>query len=159
MIVLSLSLSVCVLMHVFFYFLFIFATVKPYFVDAEKMIKNVDHQRPVGSALRLRCNADGSPMPAVRWFKQGVEIANFDDENGHRKHSTLKLRDLKESDSGNYMCVAENVHGRINFTYSVEVIGKHPHGVNFFAKTNIISFMQGSKHTLKFLSTYDCCCM
>lgn len=106
-------------------YLFSFLTVKPYFEDEEKMMKKRDNQRPVGSTLRLRCNAKGIPVPSVRWLKGGKQIALFEADNSNRKHSTLKLMNLKESESGDYKCVAENIHGSVNFTYSVEVIGKH----------------------------------
>lgn len=83
--------------------------------------------RPVGSSLRLRCRANGNPLPAVRWMKDGHDtiLISDDGSDSDKKKWTLKLRDLQETDSGNYQCVVSNRHGVINFTYSVEVIGKH----------------------------------
>lgn len=83
--------------------------------------------RPVGSSLRLRCRANGNPLPVVRWKKDGQETLHFsgDGSEGDKKKWTLKLRDLQEADSGNYQCIVSNRHGIVNFTYSVEVIGKH----------------------------------
>ena len=91
------------------------------------MMKKRENQRPVGSTLRLRCNAQGNPVPSIRWFRDATQIAYFGEENAERKHSTLKLTNMKENESGDYKCMAENIHGHINFTYSVEVIGKHSH--------------------------------
>lgn len=87
--------------------------------------------RPVGSSLRLRCKAGGNPAPSIRWLKEGRQIAYFGEENSHRKHSNLKLKNLQEKDSGDYKCVAENIHGQVNFTYSVEVVGKQTTVLNY----------------------------
>lgn len=83
--------------------------------------------RPVGSSLRLRCRANGNPLPMVHWLKDGQKTILISDEgsDADKKKWTLKLRDLQEADSGTYQCVVSNRHGVINFTYSVEVIGKH----------------------------------
>ncbi|KAL4231968.1 Fibroblast growth factor receptor-like 1 [Mactra antiquata] len=100
--------------------------VKPQFIEQDKMERNQAIVRPVGSSIRLRCRANGNPLPVVRWRKDGQETLHFSEEvsEGDRKKWTLKLRDLQETDSGNYQCVVSNRHGVINFTYSVEVIGQ-----------------------------------
>lgn len=36
----------------------------------------------------------------------------------------LRLVNVQEEDSGEYMCLVFNKHGRINATYMLEVIGK-----------------------------------
>ncbi|XP_052772470.1 fibroblast growth factor receptor-like 1 isoform X2 [Mya arenaria] len=97
---------------------------RPFFTELDKMMNKQLHERPVGSSLRLRCNAAGNPMPDVRWIKDEQVLQISDDGVESKKHWTLKLRDLKESDSGNYQCFVSNKHGYINFTYTVEVIGK-----------------------------------
>jgi len=84
-----------------------------------------DHQRPVGSSLRLRCNAGGNPTPDVRWMKDQQILQINEDGIDSKKHWILKLRNLKESDSGDYQCHVYNKHGNISFTYTVEVIGKN----------------------------------
>lgn len=100
--------------------------VKPKFIEQDKMERKSVIVRPVGSSLRLRCRANGNPLPAVRWMKDGHDTIHISDEgsDSDKKKWTLKLRDLQETDSGNYQCVVSNRHGVINFTYSVEVIGQ-----------------------------------
>ncbi|XP_052251838.1 fibroblast growth factor receptor-like 1 isoform X2 [Dreissena polymorpha] len=98
---------------------------KPFFTEVDRMMNKRDHHRPLGSTLRLRCNAGGDPPPDVQWIKDSTQVLSFsEEESASKKHWTLKLRNLKESDSGSYQCVVSNKHGFINFTYSVEVIGK-----------------------------------
>lgn len=106
---------------------FLLSTVRPKFIEQDKMERKSVIIRPVGSSLRLRCRAAGNPLPLVHWMKGGQDsILISDDGSKHNKKKwTLKLRDLQKDDSGNYQCVVSNRHGIINFTYSVEVIGKH----------------------------------
>lgn len=102
------------------------AGVKPQFTEFEKMERNSVIIRPMGSSLRLRCKATGNPIPMVTWIKEGqgsISVSNHESDGESRKWM-LKLRDLQETDSGKYQCVVSNRHGVINFTYSLEVIGK-----------------------------------
>ena len=43
---------------------------------------------------------------------------------GHLGKWVLKLSDLQARDSGRYTCRVHNQAGSINFTYTVEVVGK-----------------------------------
>ena len=57
-----------------------------------------------GDTLTLNCSATGDPRPVIRWKRQGAVLPVG------RSHRTdddaLVLRDLKEEDAGNYICVA-----------------------------------------------------
>ena len=90
------------------------------------MLKNSAVVRPVGSSVRLRCRADGNPRPNVRWVKDGrVTLESTEDEHdNHKRKWTLKLHKLEEEDSGIYVCYVTNRLGTINFTYTLEVIGR-----------------------------------
>ena len=57
-----------------------------------------------GDTLTLNCSATGDPRPVISWKRQGAALPVG------RSHRTdddaLVLRDLKEKDAGNYICVA-----------------------------------------------------
>ena len=87
-------------------------------------------QRPVGSLVRLRCRASGHPRPAMLWFfgsavitgeEEHVELDQTLPEDRH----SLRMQNVQPLHSGNYMCRAFNHLGRINFTYTLEVVGKY----------------------------------
>lgn len=74
--------------------------------------------KPTGSTVRLTCRGAGNPVPEVHWLKNSTPVAQG------RPHTTLKITDIAEEDSGSYTCVASNRIGQVNFTYVVQVIGK-----------------------------------
>lgn len=60
----------------------------------------------------------GDPFPNIKWFRDSCEIFVEDD---HRYQITenngicsLKMTDLKDQDSGRYMCEAVNKIGRVS---------------------------------------------
>lgn len=68
---------------------------------------------PAGSQLKLRCHADGNPVPKVIW-KKGNRIK--------WEGQTMIMKKLAPKHEGEYQCVAENKHGRIIHRYNVHVI-------------------------------------
>ena len=56
-----------------------------------------------GDTLTLNCSATGDPRPVITWKRQGAAIPVG---RSHRKNDALVLRDLREEDAGNYICVA-----------------------------------------------------
>nr|CAD7399302.1 unnamed protein product [Timema cristinae] len=69
-----------------------------------------------GANIRLDCQVKGEPTPAVRWYKDGTAIdldscprynARFDGAN-----CQLSVEDLRDADTGRYMCEASNKAGR-----------------------------------------------
>lgn len=98
---------------------------EPRFLHLSKM-KKKSIPRPVGSSIRFRCRASGNPRPEIQWLKDGQmwtsdNMGNYQDS---RLRWTLKIDDLRQEDSGQYTCVVTNIHGTINYTYSLEVVGK-----------------------------------
>ena len=57
----------------------------------------------IGNTLTLNCSARGDPRPVISWKRQGAALPVG---RSHRTNSALILRDLKEEDAGNYICVA-----------------------------------------------------
>ncbi|XP_037873453.1 cell adhesion molecule Dscam2 isoform X2 [Bombyx mori] len=70
--------------------------------------------------ISLSCNKVGVPAPATTWTMNGVGL-----ESTLRKNvssdGTLTISMTQSADSGNYTCSVENIHGRDEVTYTVEV--------------------------------------
>ncbi|XP_061408901.1 fibroblast growth factor receptor-like 1 isoform X2 [Lethenteron reissneri] len=124
------------------------AGMKPRFTQPAKMRRRVI-ARPVGSSVRLKCSAGGSPRPDVVWFKDehvlgdagpsptaaslalDVRAAARGDGDGMppdlrkaqgKKRWTLILRSLRPEDAGRYTCRVSNRFGEISATYKIDVI-------------------------------------
>jgi hypothetical protein len=93
----------------------------PIFEELEKMRESMNLVKPTGSTVRLNCHAVGNPIPDVHWLKNSAAHAQ------KRSHSTLKLHDIREEDSGDYTCIAVNRLGQVNFTYHIQVIDEIRH--------------------------------
>ncbi|XP_078381889.1 uncharacterized protein LOC144664619 isoform X9 [Oculina patagonica] len=63
----------------------------------------------VGDSVKLNCSARGSPLPKVRWFKDGrriISVAKHD--GGDLLTSEIVLHRFKPADQGFYTCKFEN---------------------------------------------------
>ncbi|KAL9969449.1 hypothetical protein ACROYT_G021667 [Oculina patagonica] len=56
-----------------------------------------------GDTMTLNCSATGDPRPVISWKRQGAALPVG---RSQRTNDVLVIRDLKEEDSGNYICVA-----------------------------------------------------
>jgi len=56
-----------------------------------------------GDTLTLNCSATGDPRPVISWKRQGEALPVG--RNDKRKDALI-IRDLREDDAGNYICVA-----------------------------------------------------
>ncbi|XP_047520184.1 obscurin isoform X6 [Pieris napi] len=64
--------------------------------------------------LKVRC--DGVPKPDVKWYKEGIELANDErrtitTEVGGQVDSELEIKHFNPSDAGKYKAVARNLSG------------------------------------------------
>ncbi|XP_063071451.1 neurofascin homolog (chicken) a [Engraulis encrasicolus] len=73
-----------------------------------------------GEQLLLECIAAGVPTPSIKWFKKGgelpmrrVKLESF--------NKTLRITNVSEEDSGDYICMANNKIASIQHTISVQV--------------------------------------
>lgn len=64
----------------------------------------------------------GNPTPVMTWSKNGEKTIL----HGSLKRSkwSLTLEAIAQQDSGQYTCTASNIHGSLNFTFSLTVQGK-----------------------------------
>ncbi|XP_061552964.1 LOW QUALITY PROTEIN: fibroblast growth factor receptor-like 1 [Phycodurus eques] len=95
--------------------------VRPRFTQPAKMRKRVI-ARPVGSSVRLKCTASGTPRPDIIWLKDDQPLTEQEVGEGRQNKWTLTLKSLTPEHSGRYTCTVSNRAGEINATYKVEVI-------------------------------------
>ncbi|PFX15764.1 Fibroblast growth factor receptor 1 [Stylophora pistillata] len=98
---------------------------KPRFIYPDEMAK-AKSQYTEGDKFRLTCEATGTPVPTVTWYKGKIIF------RGHRSDETITpgLYDFKISfngvdpkDRGNYTCVVKNSHGSLAHSYVFDVKG------------------------------------
>ena len=86
------------------------------------------------SILRIACPATGTPPPDVRWFKDGKLLTKSpfggvitlaDGRLTVDFYNTLTFKNPNVTDSGYYMCVAENIAGAHNLSSDVKFVGKN----------------------------------
>ncbi|XP_062332946.1 fibroblast growth factor receptor-like 1b isoform X1 [Osmerus eperlanus] len=93
--------------------------VKPRFSQPTKMRRRVLY-KPVGSSVRLKCQATGSPPPSITWWKDQTPLPP--PRRDARPQWTLTLKNLQPGDGGRYTCQVTNPAGHINATYKLDVI-------------------------------------
>ncbi|KAK5878335.1 hypothetical protein CesoFtcFv8_023747 [Champsocephalus esox] len=104
-------------------------TLAPQWVMPDKMEKQL-HAVPASKTVKFRCQATGSPVPTLRWYKNGRVFRKDQRIGGYkiRDHMwTLIMESVVPSDKGNYTCVVENEHGSIKHTYLLDVVERSPH--------------------------------
>ncbi|KAI4789794.1 hypothetical protein KUCAC02_035024 [Chaenocephalus aceratus] len=104
-------------------------TLAPQWVMPDKMEKQL-HAVPASKTVKFRCQATGTPVPTLRWYKNGRVFRKDQRIGGYkiRDHMwTLIMESVVPSDKGNYTCVVENEHGSIKHTYLLDVVERSPH--------------------------------
>ncbi|XP_077118352.1 fibroblast growth factor receptor 1 isoform X1 [Ranitomeya variabilis] len=102
---------------------------RPFWANPEKMEKKL-HAVPAAKTIRFRCPAGGTPMPTLRWLKNGKEFKPDHRIGGYKVRSqswSLIMDSVVPSDKGNYTCIVENKYGSINHTYQLDVVERSPH--------------------------------
>ncbi|KAK0143768.1 Fibroblast growth factor receptor 4 [Merluccius polli] len=101
----------------------------PYWTHTQRMEKKL-YAVPAGNTVKFRCPAMGSPLPAIRWLKNGREFRGEHRIGGiklRHQHWSLVMESVVPSDRGNYTCLVENKHGSIAHTYVLDVLERSPH--------------------------------
>ncbi|XP_069801145.1 fibroblast growth factor receptor 1 isoform X3 [Dendropsophus ebraccatus] len=102
---------------------------RPFWANPEKMEKKL-HAVPAAKTIRFRCPAGGTPLPTLRWLKNGKEFKPDHRIGGYKVRSqswSLIMDSVVPSDKGNYTCIVENKYGSINHTYQLDVVERSPH--------------------------------
>ncbi|XP_042237807.1 Down syndrome cell adhesion molecule-like protein Dscam2 isoform X44 [Homarus americanus] len=86
----------------------------PKFTWEERVNTLLTVVKPLGTSVSLFCEAQGFPVPLVRWFKFSENGRKASVELGERVKQvggTLIIREAKVDDSGKYLCVVNNSVG------------------------------------------------
>ncbi|XP_053325662.1 hemicentin-1 [Spea bombifrons] len=70
-----------------------------------------DHTVIANSPVELECNAQGTPLPAVMWLKNGIPVETKDGLRIHSSGQKLIIPSAELTDQGNYQCVVTNEAG------------------------------------------------
>uniref|UniRef100_A0AAR2LXN2 Fibroblast growth factor receptor n=1 Tax=Pygocentrus nattereri TaxID=42514 RepID=A0AAR2LXN2_PYGNA len=101
----------------------------PYWTHIHRMEKKL-YAVPAGNTVKFRCPATGSPLPTIRWLKNGREFRGEHRIGGiklRHQHWSLVMESVVPSDRGNYTCVVENKYGSIAHSYLLDVLERSPH--------------------------------
>uniref|UniRef100_UPI0037E9B6AB hemicentin-1 n=1 Tax=Semicossyphus pulcher TaxID=241346 RepID=UPI0037E9B6AB len=75
----------------------------------------------VNKTTQLECIVDGNPAPKITWFKDSQPVSS---DGPHRILSngrTLQVMTAQVSDTGRYVCVADNVAGSADKSFNLNV--------------------------------------
>ena len=112
-----------------------------------------------GESIAFTCTADGINRPNVKWRKDGQLILNTTRRNIHSENDTpgfrflpgihvitssLTISDLRETDTGNYSCRADNeakLPVSLDSPFMLIVSGNMPRLKNLYLSSNHLYFI------------------
>ncbi|XP_040264776.1 hemicentin-1 isoform X1 [Bufo bufo] len=71
--------------------------------------------------IELECYVTGTPIPTVRWLKNGIPLDTDGDVQIHSNGQKLVILESESSDSGSYECIAKNDAGATKKQFRVNV--------------------------------------
>ncbi|XP_061153333.1 hemicentin-1 isoform X4 [Syngnathus typhle] len=74
-----------------------------------------------GFSTELECKATGSPLPAIRWYKDGRPLTSTAGVTLLKRGQALEIERAQLSDAGLYRCVAVNLAGVAETSHSLQV--------------------------------------
>lgn len=89
---------------------------KPHFIIKPSSLTVTETQNVI-----LSCKAVGFPKPKITWYKNGRVIEH---ERKQFEEGRLELRNIIFEDRGLYICIAENILGRVKISANVIVQGR-----------------------------------
>uniref|UniRef100_UPI0035900F1F hemicentin-1 n=1 Tax=Myxine glutinosa TaxID=7769 RepID=UPI0035900F1F len=93
----------------------------------------------IGENITLKCHAEGVPLPALRWFKDGrlLPPANASRVGFLADGVELRLLQIMETDAGRYTCMAINLAGQAERTFDVIVHSPPSMEANYGGTSNL----------------------
>ena len=87
--------------------LFSYVTVPATIVDMPSEVTAVENSNVV-----IKCNAIGTPQPTIRWLRNDKIVESDGEKYTIMANNSLVILNMKEQDSGDYICKASNDIGR-----------------------------------------------
>ncbi|XP_069772736.1 hemicentin-1-like [Narcine bancroftii] len=75
-----------------------------------------------GTAVSLKCDADGVPRPTLTWVKDGRSVLSKQGIQVEKESQILNVQRAQEHHTGRYMCLAVNAAGQSDRTFDLSVI-------------------------------------
>ncbi|XP_064420214.1 hemicentin-2 [Latimeria chalumnae] len=75
----------------------------------------------VNSTAQLRCEATGTPTPAISWLREGLPVTTSHRHEILKEGKILQISSAQVSDIAVYVCVAENQAGSVEKIFSLSV--------------------------------------
>lgn len=66
-----------------------------------------------GETAVFKCNVNGDPIPSITWMHNNVEVEVDDERMAVMDDGSLIIKNSKETDDGDYICVAKNPEGLV----------------------------------------------
>nr|XP_020448351.1 neural cell adhesion molecule L1-like protein isoform X2 [Monopterus albus] len=80
----------------------------------------------IGSDVRIKCSASGTPQPTITWSVNGVRLQDVPATNRRVLGDTITLHNTKASDSAVYQCEASNRHGTLLSNANIMIMNLPP---------------------------------
>ncbi|KAM6961119.1 immunoglobulin superfamily member 10 [Aplochiton taeniatus] len=108
---------------------------------------------PPGGNLRFDCEAVGEPKPKILWMLPTHDmIAASNERYLMHVNGSLDIRDVKQVDAGEYVCVARNAGGEDRRVYKLDLDGNPP-VINGYHRNRTVVTDTAAKYSRKFI---DC---
>ncbi|XP_076007425.1 hemicentin-1 [Genypterus blacodes] len=104
----------------------------------------------VNKTTQLECHADGSPAPKITWLKDSRPISSHGPHRILSNGRTLQVLTAQVSDTGRYVCVADNVAGSAEKSFHLNVhvppaiIGLSPENVTVVVNNFVSLFCEAT---------------
>lgn len=85
-----------------------------------------------GDSIILNCQADGTPVPEILWYKDGAPVEPSGTVGIFNDGTELRISTIRNEDIGDYTCIARNGEGQVTHTARVIIAGGAVIMVNTF---------------------------
>ena len=75
-----------------------------------------------GHDAKFSCVMGGDPSPQVKWIREGGQVTSV--SSSEDDAAVLRVKNVSESESGKYVCQAENIAGDISVSAYLSIQGE-----------------------------------